>query len=210
MTEIRGESMALGDPYATLPELKSYLKITDAADDAELNDALASASKGIEDFCHRQFNSAGAVSARTYHPDSHCMVEVDDFSTTAGLVVKTAAGNDGVFGTTWLAADYQLEPLNGVVDGRPGWPYWKIGSVGSRTFRCVNRATVEVTANWGWAAVPSPVKQACLIIAAETFKLKDAPFGVAGFGEFGAVRVRDNPMVMRKLQPYARYSVLVA
>lgn len=204
--------MALGDPYVELDALKSYLKIStsDTTDDSELGMALDSASRGIEDFCHRQFHDAGVPTARTYTPDDYCWVEVDDFSTITGLVVKTAAGNDGVFGTTWTAADYQLEPLNGVVDGRPGWPYSKIRTVGSRRFRCGHRATVQVTAQWGWTAVPDAVKQACLIIAAETFKLKDAPFGVAGFGEFGMIRVKDNPMAMRKLQPYRRYSVLVA
>jgi hypothetical protein len=39
--------------------------------------------------------------------------------------------------------------------------------------------------------------------------LKDAPFGVAGFGEFGAVRVRNNPRAMALLQPYRRLPVLV-
>src|SRR5437879_3426515 len=102
--------MALGDPYASLTQLKSYLKITDTADDSELDAALSSASKGIEDFCHRQFNDAGVATARVYHPEDHHWVEVDDFSTTTGLVVKTSAGSTGIFESTWSAADYQVEP----------------------------------------------------------------------------------------------------
>jgi hypothetical protein len=48
------------------------------------------------------------------------------------------------------------------------------------------------------------------MLAEETFKLKDAPFGVAGFGDFGVVRVRENPAVARLLAPYKRYPMLVA
>jgi hypothetical protein len=73
---------------------------------------------------------------------------------------------------------------------------------------CVRRA-VQITALWGWSAVPDPVKQATLIIAAEQWKLKDAPFGVAGFGEFGPIRVRDNPMAASLLARY-RHPVTAA
>lgn len=202
--------MAIGAPYVTLPELKSYLKITDATDDAELQFALDSASRGIDDHCQRQFNDSGAATARVYTPENACWVIVDDFSTTTGLVIKTDEGDDGVYEQTWSAADYYLSPANGVVRGRPGFPYWEIRStLTSRYFPTWRRPSVEVTARWGWAAVPEPVKQACLVLAAEAFKLKDAPFGVAGFGEFGAVRVRENPMAARMLQPYERDSWLV-
>lgn len=203
--------MAVGDPYATLTQLKSYLGIEDALTDSELTDALASASRGITKFCGRQFNKETSATARTYRPTHAGLAMVDDFHTTTGLVIATA-DDDGVFDTTWTSADYELEPLNGVRDGESGWPFWKIRVVDSSalSFQLHSRATLQVTAQWGWAAVPAPVKQACLILAAETFKLKDAPFGVAGFGDFGAVRVRDNPMAKAKLIPYRRNAVLVA
>lgn len=193
--------MALGDPYATLAQLKARFDIADAIDDDRLTDALDDISRGIEDHCERQFNDAGTTSARVYRPRTSCLAVVDDFSTTTGLAVATDEDGDGVFETTWAASDYELEPLNGIVAGRPGWPYWRIRAV-DRLFPCNRRASVQVTAQWGWAAVPTPVQEACLIMAAETFKLGDAPFGVLGFGEFGAVRVRDNPIATRKLRPY--------
>lgn len=203
--------MPLGDPYATLPQLKAYLlgsqmAATDTLDDNELTDALESASAEIEDHCDRQFNDAGTASPRLYKPLTSLLVLVDDFHTTTGLVVESDDDGDGVYETTWAAADYQLEPLNGVVGGRPGWPFCRIRAVGSRRFGPM----VQVTARWGWAAVPAPVHQSALILAAETHKLRSAPFGVAGFGEFGVVRVRNNPMVAKKLRRYERNPVLVA
>jgi hypothetical protein len=63
---------------------------------------------------------------------------------------------------------------------------------------------VEVTGVFGWPAVPAPVVQATMLVASELFRLRDAPFGVAGFGEFGAVRVRENPKVAALLDPYCK------
>jgi len=202
--------MALGDPYATLAQLKSYTGISDTDDDAELTDALTAASRGIESVCRRQFNDAGQASPRVYLPDHVLLAEVDDFHTVTGLVIKTDNSASGTYGTTWATTDYELRPLNGIISGQPGWPWCEIWAVGSHAFPRTGRATVEVTARWGWATVPAPIKQACLIVAEELFKLKDAPFGVAGFGDMGPLRVRENPMAMKKLAPYVRNPVLVA
>lgn len=202
--------MSLGDSYATLVELKARLGITDTSDDARLTAALAAASRGIDKECHRQFNDAGAVSARVFEPVNACHVTIDDFSTTTGLVIAVARSDTGVYGETWSAADYQLKPLNGVVGGEAGWPYWKIQAVQRYFPSWWRRPPVQVTARWGWAAVPAPVKEACLVVASEIFKLKDAPFGVAGYGDFGPVRVRQNPIACAMIAPYRRDAVLVA
>lgn len=203
--------MALGDPYATASELKARFRIEDSIDDDRIDEALASVSREIEDWCERQFNKVTVASARVYHQLTNTLVSVDDFHTSTDLAVATDEDDDGVFETTWSSSEFQLEPLNGIVSGVPGWPYRTIRAVESRWFpTCVRRAPIQVTAQWGWAAVPAPVKEACLILAAETFKLGDAPFGVAGFGEFGAVRVRQNPMAQAKLAPYRLNPALVA
>jgi hypothetical protein len=68
---------------------------------------------------------------------------------------------------------------------------------------------LQVTARWGWSAVPPAVTEATLILAEELAKLKDAPFGVSGWTEFGVMRVRDNPFAARLLNPYRRNAVLV-
>jgi hypothetical protein len=205
--------VALGANYATAADLKGYLgqSGSDTTDDTQLTDALNSVSREIEKFCNRQFNDAGSATARVYYPDGYYCTVVDDFSTTTGLVVKVDSAGDGTFATTWAATDVQAEPLNGIVDGESGWPFWKLRAV-NNTFPCYwpgSRAPLQVTARWGWTAVPAPVKQACLILAAETFRLKGAPFGVANMDQFGPIRVRDNPMAAKKLAPYVLNPVLV-
>ena len=203
--------MAIGDPYVTLTELKGLIGKQGADQDQRITDALLGASRGIDKHCGRQFNKAGSVSSRIYRPEGHNVVKVDDFYTTTGLIVAVDQDDDGVFETTWSTSNYQLEPLNGVVDGDPGWPWYTIRAVGGAQFPCSSsgRATVRVTADWGWATVPEPVKAACRIVAIEAYKLPEAPFGIAGFGDF-AMRVRDNPIARSKLAAYQRHPWLGA
>jgi len=204
--------MALGDPYATQADLKAYLDDTENTDNSKYDDALAAASRWIDHHCARQFNKAATASARVFYPKPYlpCEVEVDDFHTTADLEVKLSLTDDGTYGTTIASSGYQLLPLNGVVEGESGWPFYRIRFQNVYIPRSV-RPPVQVTAQWGWNAVPGPVKNACLMLAAEYFKLAtEAPFGVAGFGAFGAVRVRDNPRAESLLAPYRKYPVLVA
>lgn len=201
--------MALGDAYATVDDLKGYLNIPDAVDDVELTAALAAVSRGIEKFCRRQFNKATTATARLFAPGRCALATVDDFHTTTGLIIATDPGGDGAFDATWAASDYQLEPLNGIADGEQGWPYYRIRTLRQTFPASTGRASLQVTAQWGWAAVPDPVHQACRVLASETFKLADAPFGVAGFGEYGVVRIRQNPMAAAMLAPYRLDPVLV-
>ena len=197
--------------YATLSELKAYLAITDTASDTQLTDALVTASRGIDHFCGRRFFADVAATARVFVPRDSRVVKVDDFQSTSGLIVQVDTGDDATFATTLTAADYELQPFNGVNDGEPGWPYYRIVNV-TGTWPCNNRrdATVQVTAKWGWAAVPGPIKQACIYLAEETFKLKGSPFGVAATDQFGPIRLRDNPKVMNMLKPYMDVSVMMA
>lgn len=202
--------MALGDAYATVNDMKARLDREDGIDENALQAALDTASRGIEKFCGRQFNKTTSATARVYRPRSYRYVDVDDFHTATGLIVETDDGDTGTFGTVWSAGQYELYPLNGIVDGETGWPYSKARALNTRWFLCGQRATVRVTAQWGWAAVPAAVKESCLVAAVEIFKLKDAPFGVGGYGDFGIIRVRDNPFVARMLAPYSRNTFLVA
>jgi hypothetical protein len=201
--------MALGDNYVTLAQLKDYMaNELPSTDDDELNDAIASASREVERFCKRQFNDSGAVTSRLYHPLDCESCFVDDFHTTTGLVVKIDEDDDGVFETTLTSADYELHPVNGTMAGVPGWPYWDIQMVGDHTFTCKKRSTVQVTAKWGWAAVPALVHQACLELASSTFGLRSSRLGVAGSDQFGSIiRVSDNRLAFSKLANYRKRSI---
>ncbi len=197
--------------YASLTELKAYLGILDTAEDPQLQDSLITASRSIEHICGRRFWPDQVATARLYNPRDSEVVNVDDFWTSAGLIVAADDTDSGTYGRVLTATDYVLEPFNGVNDGEPGWPYYRIGATttswpNSRS----RRPPIQVTAKWGWSAVPGPIKQACVYLAEETFKMKGSPFGVAASDIHGPIRMRDNPKVMAMLKPYMDSVVMMA
>lgn len=208
--------MAYLDPYSTRDQVKDYLRIDPAVTDhdSDVDSVIISATREINNHCSRNFNRDAALDAATvriFPVKNAGVARVHDFYTTTDLVIKTDPSGVGVFSETWSAADYQLEPLNGIRDGNSGWPYFIIRAIGSRTFPVYGRrAVLQVTAHFGWAAVPEDVKQAHLMLCAETFKMREAPLGVAGWSEFGVVRVRDVPKVAKLLYPYELDRVKIA
>lgn len=195
--------------YATPDQVKGYINLNNAETDEQITDSIQTASRAIDKMCGRRFYADLTATARSYDVANLNRIDVDDFWTTTGLVVEGDYGGDGTFETA--ITSYEVRPLNGVVDGESGWPYNEIRAV-NVTFptQCL-RSGVRVTAKWGWSSVPAAVKTACVILTEETLKLaREAPFGVAGYGAFGPIRVRDNPRVMAMLSPYIRYPVLVA
>jgi hypothetical protein len=199
--------------YVSLTQLKSYLTgITGTTIDTELQDSISTGSRDIDTFCGRRFWKDTTATARIFQvqPDRRGVVKVSDFWTTDGLIIATDEGGDGTYETTWTTSDYQLEPLNGIEDGIEGVPYWKIRAI-NRTWPSNARASLQVTAKWGWSAVPAGVKSACAILGIETAKLaREAPFGVAGFGIDGIVRLRDNQRAQAMLASYRRDPVKYA
>jgi len=182
----------------------------DTADDGLLENCVGAASRLIDGYCNRQFWAVSSATPRVFQANTEFVCDVDDFYTTTGFVLMTSSFADGTFDTTWQTSDYQLEPLNGVLDGLTR-SYDKIRAVGNYLFPTVNanygeQALVQVTARWGWASVPEPVKQACIIQSSRIFKRYDSPLGVAGFGDLGAIRVSRflDPDMAQLVEPYRR------
>lgn len=191
--------------YITVDDLKPALDIdhTDPRFDSLLEVAIDAAGELISLHCDRPLTAAGtAVEARVFRADDPGVVSVNDIGSTEDLVVATDEDGDGVFETTWSSNDFQLEPLNGLVAG-VRWPYTRIRAVNRRWPIDGKRALIQVTARWGWPVQPAVATQACLIQAARLYKRKDSPLGVAGFGDFGPVRVsRVDPDVQSLLDGF--------
>lgn len=200
--------------YVTTAELAARLSIDDSYEDAELLAAIDAACAKVDDHCGRTFAQDAAVTVRTVRAVEPWRLVLDpgmDISTVTGLIVKTDDNDDGSYETTWtITTDFECESSGYGYNGQSGWPFTQLVAVGSKTWPCLtNRRAVQVTAKFGWAAVPAPVKQATLVMAAELWKLKDAPFGIAGFGDFGPIRVRENPAAAALLARY-RHPVTTA
>ena len=204
--------MAITNGYATRNEVKAALRIgtADTVDDVLIDNCIGAASRLIDGYCNRQFWAAASATPRVFQANTEYVCDVDDFYTTTGFVLKTSSFADGNFDTTWASTDVQLEPLNGVLDGLT-WSYDKLRAIGNYLFPTVNanygeQALVQVTARWGWASVPEPIMQACIIQSSRIFKRYDSPLGVAGFGDLGAIRVSRflDPDMAQLVEPYRR------
>ena len=196
--------MAITNGYASLNEVKAALRITDSIDDTLLEMATESASRLIDGYAARIFYNAGTAT-RYYVAQDDFVVEVDDLA-NGTVTITTAQDADGVFDTTWGTDDYQLEPLNGVLDGM-AWPYTNIRAVGDYLWPISGgEALVKVTGTFGWPAVPVAIKQACIIQASRIYKRLDSPTGIVGFGDLGAIRVSSqlDPDVAQLVGPYRR------
>lgn len=198
----------LGGPYADAAAVKRRAGIPDnnTTQDEDVADALASGADTINNYCGRQFGRVEVATQRSV-PVRNGYLDTDDFYSAAGLVINGYAYAPG---GTWV-----LEPLDGVLNGVPGYPFERITrAYGDHPIYQASSgyawsAPALVTALWGWAAVPGSIRQAQLMLSADHLKSKDAPFGVAGFGDY-VVRVRANPKVQELLDPYRRERILTA
>lgn len=196
----------------TRTDIKTALGINDSVDDARIDMALESATELIQHHCARQFLVDSTASSRLFVASDPWLVHVDDVSTTTALVVATDDEGNGQYTTTWSASDYQLEPLNGLVNGMVR-PRNTVRATGERTFPIdAERATVKVTALWGWPSIPDAVRQAAVIQTISIFRAVDAPFGATPFAETGILRLRSalHPTAASLLSDYKIDSVRVA
>lgn len=180
--------------YATVGELKAYVSIPDddTVDDTELSGKIAAASRSIDHHTRRQFGQVDAGEQRDYPIVCRGVFKVlliDDLMDTTGLVVEVAGA---------AVVPTYFHPANAA---QKGMPY-------TRIFLPVDSSGVaQVTALWGWSAVPETIKEATLLQASRLFKRRDAPFGVAGSPELGSemrLLAKVDPDVAVMLRKYVR------
>lgn len=201
--------MAITNGYATLDDVKQALRIplSDTIDDTLIETAIEAASREIDGHTERVFYNAGTAT-RTFVPEDSFLTEIDDLISLDTL--KTSSDGEA-YDVTWAATDYQLEPTNQTSAGL-AMPYMRIRAIGGKLFpiwdvRNPNayEATVQVTGTWGFSAIPAAIKQATILYAMRQFRRYDAPLGVAGFGEIGAISItRIDPDVQALCAPFRK------
>jgi len=167
----------LTNAYTTTASVAQALGISDSDDDGRIDDAIKAASRQIDDHCGRKFWQDTDVVVRTYFPDTSHTVVVDDISTTTGLIVKIDDDDDGTYETTLtINTDFIVEPINAAAE-YPVRPYTWLTMVDNYTFpRWGRRPSVQVTARFGWPAVPDEVTKACRIQAKNLYKADAGTF----------------------------------
>lgn len=181
----------------TLATFKDYARNElGTADDTAIQAALDAAHYSAYDYAGRSFELAGSASARSFVPLSGDVLPIDDCTSITTVV------NNGV---TVTAGDYQAEPIGNRSGSMATVPFTRLRMIdGADWYLYFGKATVTVTATWGWAAAPPAAIEAVKVLAKDILHQRDNRSGVAGFGEFGAVRVRQNPYVAMLLDPLRR------
>jgi Phage gp6-like head-tail connector protein len=193
--------------YCGLEELKSRLSITGTNDDYELQLAIQATSGWIEDYCGRHFRRV--TETRTFQPDNVWLLDIDDLVSASAFNVDQ--DGDGIFEQAWVqGTDYQLKfGDHRYNQNAAGWPrpYRQAQVIQSGkwfpfTWPYSHFDRVQIPGIWGWPSVPPPVTQSCLILSADFFKMKDAPFGIAGMSDLGVMRIQSNPWLTSLLERY--------
>jgi hypothetical protein len=182
----------------SVADFKAWKRVEVGTDDATISAAIESAEEAINDLVGRQMTVAGAASARVFAaPHDRCQVlEIFDCTTV------TLVDDDG---STISASNYQLEPLNGLSSTGEAVPYNRIRLLGGANWSWeYNKATISITATWGWAELPTRYYEAVKILTADILDNRDVRNGVIGFTEYAGIRVRENPVVTSLLRRLVR------
>jgi hypothetical protein len=201
--------------YCGLEELKGRLSIENDNHDYEVQLAIQATTNWITSYCSQHFYQV--QEARGFFPYDLFEIKIDPLVsvTEVNLSFQGAmSGGQPVYDTTWGDDMYILyindNDFNENSLGIPR-PYTRIQVAGSPGpisifpvwWPFTPKQRIQIVGTWGWPVVPPAVNQAALMLAADMYKMKDSPFGIANFGDFN-MRVQSNPLVVELLRPYVR------
>ena len=178
--------MTITNGYCTLAQIKARLEISDFQDDSILESVVQGVSRSIDAMTGRRFFSTTADETRYYTAEFSDVLYVDDLLSITTL--KTDDDGDRTYEDTWAATDYDLLPENAAAQSKP-YTLLAVSPDGDYSFPVGVRKGVKLTGTWGWPAVPSKIKRACVLRAAWLYARKGAPLGVAGSSDMGILRV---------------------
>lgn len=176
--------------------------------DAQITEALATATQNIIEFLGRDF-SVTMAEPRLFEVELDMLdsrfpsMQIDDLlpDTTDAKVEVTSGGPTS--DADWVPVDsstYWFGPLT----RKRGWPLTRFF-----TRQRVFGDHMRITADWGWQKLPDPVNRACVLSAQRIFKRSDSPLGQLDATEFGPVAVRGvDPDIQKWLRPYKREHTL--
>lgn len=198
--------MTVVNGYCSVDDIRDHLGDRASTFDTGLVErAVNAASRAVDGYTGHRFWQDPAPIARRYRPRRRDRLDVDDISTTTGLIVESSDTPTWTAPALWnLDTDFELLPDNADMDG-PAYAWWRLFAVGSKGFPRARFRSVRITARWGWSQIPDPVAEATLLKAVSLFERRNAPFGVAGFGEFGVVKItRKDTDVVDLLSDYTK------
>lgn len=195
--------------YIGAEEMKDRLGVQGNSDDYAIQTSILAAAGWINEYTGRHFFRI--TETRTYQPDNIYELDVDDIVPGTAITLAVDQDGDGIYEQTWTqGTDYVLKlgrfSFNVSASGIAR-PYRKVQVCGSGklfpfTWPLTRLDRVQIATTWGWTSVPWQVAEANRILAADEYRMKDAPFGVAGVSDIGLVRIQSNPWLVENLRPF--------
>lgn len=199
--------MALTDSYVPADMFVSAFGAV--PDRPTLERQLKACSRLFEREAGQFFNQDDSAVARVFEARYSDVLEVwgdvdgcPGIASTSGLAIKVDTDGDGSFAdeTAWASTDYELLPRNAAL-GPDARPYDRITVPRWSTKSFTPGLLVQVTAIWGWPAVPAAVEEdvmeLCRIWRAESPRSTssinelDQVLAVSAMGQSLVARIRD-------------------
>lgn len=209
--------MAINDPYIEAEDFRARIGKTVAADDTILAAILAGVSRLIDRECGRFFSKDAEVVVRHYDGNGQARLYIDDIASAAGLIVKVDLDGDydfdGADETLTVGTHFWLGPAN-VALGSEARPYGYLEIVPNNARLAVwpeRPRAVQVTAIFGWPAIPGAIVEATVMIAREIADLEQAGMTAALQNIDSTVNLSPTAfsIVQRIKREYGRVSLFV-
>jgi hypothetical protein len=181
--------------YLPTATFKTWWKTETTADDTLIEAAINAAEMAIDNALQRRMIVAsGAATERVFRPTGSDVLYIDDCTEVTSIVENDVTLTSGTH--------FVLEPLNGLAATGEAWPYYRVARYGQCWYTDGPKATVAVTAKWGWAAIPYEVIESCKIVAADMLSNRDMRNGLVAITEAGGVGSRENRTVKEMVNKY--------
>ena len=186
--------------YTTVAEVKQYLGIAEATDDALLRAMIAAAQKAIDLYCRRTFE-ADTDSTRYFDYSEEYIDGYDLWLDEDLCAITTVTNGDGV---VVASNERTTVPRNET-------PYYKIRILSDAdvywTYDDEWMDAISIVGRWAYSTeAPADVAQACVRLASNYFRAKDAPLTDVTAIEAGVViKTPGMPAdVKMMLRPYVK------
>lgn len=208
--------MSISTPYADVEQYRTGAVVTNDDDDEAIERDLIATSRAMETELGQFFNVDAAATTRLFRARWSDRLDLDyegncpGIATTAGLIVTVDTDADGSFSdeTAWtIDTDFQLEPLQAAAGPEPS-PYTRLVTPRWSSKRFVPGGLVQVTAVFGWLAVPEGITTACIELTA--IKRMESPRSKNRFDEMGqtvGTSRRAQDVINELLMPYRKVSL---
>ncbi len=162
--------------YCSTSDTKTWLQITDSNSDTLLASTNSEAARWVDGITDDYYYQTAPQTLK-FIPTSSWILDLSDpLATTTGLSVATDLSGDGTFETSWTRdVDYEVAPVNAPFASPNPQPWRQLRVIGSLLFPypiigiMARPERVQVTATWGWPAIPDAVKRATIMKSAQLF-----------------------------------------